>query len=106
MVKKLTFCQKLLPEILLGLPVEYLWPFKYSSGSGCSFLDFVKCTRTVLVVENLKPFSLHHTSKFRRHKCNFLSIEFRFFDRYEIRKSSMHTEMGRHYVIKNTWLCY
>ena len=77
--KKVKFLSKITLRNFTWFTIGILWPFKYSSRSGCSFLDFVKCTQTVSIAENLKPFSLYHTSKFRRHNCNFLSIEFRFF---------------------------
>ena len=55
---------KITPKNFDSATTGILCSFKQRLGCSAAFLFFVKCTQFVFVGENLKPFSLHHTSSF------------------------------------------
>ena len=88
MCKKKISSQRTRQEVLLDLLLECRYLLSIVLYLGRVFLIFVNYTHIVLVVENSKPFSLHHASKFQRHDCKFTSTEIRFFINVKIKKSS------------------
>ena len=50
--------------------------------------------QTVLVLENLKPFSSSHVCNLFRHCCSCLSMDLICFDRQQAEKSSTNSELS------------
>ena len=88
-----SFWSNMTPRNLASLTTLIFLPFNnINSGSGKMPLFLWKWRQTVLVGENLNPFSLHHFSILWRHPWSWRSHDFVFLARYDIKKSLTYKE--------------
>ena len=91
---KLSLLSNVMPKNFASLITGIVMLLMIRIGSKWVLCKLQKWMQTVLVLENLKPFSSAHVCNLFRHCCSCLSIDLICFDRQQAEKSSTNSELS------------